>query len=96
MQLDHECIIGLYYDIDGAGSLINYNMLEKRVSDDAELEKICKLDPIYYTIYHNYKHYKMSDYFDNRKSTNLLKFDFCPYCGCEIDWYGMRERAKCM
>lgn len=29
----------------------------------------------------------------NRKSTNLTRFDFCPYCGKKIDWKEIRENG---
>ena len=30
--------------------------------------------------------YSFKDYCDKRKSTNLTRFEFCPYCGKKIDW----------
>lgn len=30
------------------------------------------------------KLYTLADYFDKRKSTNLTRFNYCPYCGKEI------------
>lgn len=33
-----------------------------------------------------WKEYTLQDYADKRKSTNLIRFDFCPYCGRKIDW----------
>lgn len=30
--------------------------------------------------------YKLEDYYDRRKSTNLLRFNYCPTCGAKINW----------
>lgn len=30
--------------------------------------------------------YTRQDYYDRRKSTNLLRFNFCPICGEKIIW----------
>lgn len=32
-----------------------------------------------------------SDYFDRRKSTDLTRFNFCPYCGNRIDWRKLKH-----
>lgn len=34
--------------------------------------------------------YRLADYLDKRKSTNLLHFNFCPVCGKEIDYKLLR------
>ena len=35
--------------------------------------------------------YSFNDYCDKRKSTNLTRFEFCPYCGKKIDWKKIKE-----
>ena len=35
--------------------------------------------------------YSFKDYCDRRKSTNLARFKFCPYCGKKIDWKKIKE-----
>ena len=38
-------------------------------------------------------YYKLADYADRRKSTDLTRFTYCPYCGKKIDWKKIRENA---
>ena len=35
--------------------------------------------------------YSFKDYCDRRKSTNLERFEFCPYCGKKIDWKKIKK-----
>lgn len=37
------------------------------------------------------KIWQLSDYGDLRKSTNLKRFQHCPYCGAQIDWKAIRR-----
>lgn len=41
-----------------------------------------------------YRSYSFNDYCDKRKSTNLTRFEFCPYCGKKIDWKKIKEENK--
>ena len=38
--------------------------------------------------------YSFKDYCDRRKSTNLTRFEFCPYCGKKIDWKKITNEGK--
>ena len=38
--------------------------------------------------------YTLLDYTDKRKSTNLVRFDYCPYCGHRINWKEIREEEN--
>ena len=38
------------------------------------------------------KEYTLKDYCDKRKSTNLTRFEYCPYCGSKIDWKKIKNR----
>lgn len=38
-----------------------------------------------------YKEWRLEDYFDKRKNTDLARFDYCPYCGKKIDWRKMKH-----
>lgn len=35
--------------------------------------------------------YTINDYADRRKSTNLTRFNYCPYCGEKINWKCIKE-----
>ena len=38
--------------------------------------------------------YTLKDYSDRRKSTNITRFDYCPYCGEKIDWNKIHKISK--
>ena len=38
--------------------------------------------------------YSFKDYCDKRKSTNLTRFEFCPYCGKKIDWKKIKSEGN--
>ena len=85
---NHECIIGLIYHTDYS-ELCTLNMLRKSIDETKELNEISR--KYRYGIYGF--EYTMQDYGDHRKSTNLTRFDFCPYCGKKIDWKEIRENG---
>lgn len=37
----------------------------------------------------------LEKYMDRRVSTNLTRFEYCPFCGEKIDWKRLKEKAKC-
>ena len=87
-----ECVIGIinyeeYYDLATVAELehlVEYRIeFNKRVrSEYGEIDDLL------------YKEWSLADYFDRRKSTNLTRFDYCPFCGKKIDWRWLkRERA---
>lgn len=41
-----------------------------------------------------HKVYTLADYADRRKSTDLHRFKYCPYCGKKIDWAGIRRASN--
>lgn len=90
--MEHEHVIGLYHDADNS-SLITLVELKNKCSIEVEIKKIIDVDPVYASIYHStyFCNYKIGDYLDRRKSTNLSRFDYCPVCGNKIDWKKMRE-----
>ena len=78
---NHNCIIGLIYDLDYC-HLITKNQLVEYVDEKKELNKIA--ETFNYPL--KQKIWELSDYADKRKSTDLTRFDFCPFCGNKIDW----------
>ena len=82
-MINHECIIGLLYYIDSC-DLVTVSKLKQHIRERIE-DNI--LNDKYYSLpYLKNKEWLLSDYADKRKSTNLKRFDFCPYCGEKIDW----------
>lgn len=60
--------------------------------DDTQLVTVSELkELIEECLYHRYS---FEDYCDRRKSTNLTRFEFCPYCGKKIDWKKIKEENK--
>ena len=39
------------------------------------------------------KYYTLADYCDKRKSTDILRFEYCPMCGEKIDWKAIKDGA---
>ena len=91
-MIEHECIIGLYYD-NTDSRLTTLNGLKYLASEREELEKVVSLDPVYAVAYHSYKRYTLSEYLDKRRNVNMKRFDFCPLCGKRIDWKEMRKQC---
>lgn len=86
----HECIIGLLNELEGS-ELVSCLELQLYVKEQESKKESYENDP-YYRITHFPKFfYSLSDYCDKRKSTNLTRFDFCPYCGNKIDWKALRK-----
>lgn len=82
-MINHECIIGLLSYIDSC-ALVTVSKLKQHIRERIE-DNI--LNDKYYSLpYLKNKEWLLSDYADKRKSTNLKRFDFCPYCGEKIDW----------
>lgn len=81
----HECTIGIWGDYEDTRT-ITFRELKKEADNNIEMLEYCKGTGYSYST-----PYSLSDYLDNRKSTNLEKFKFCPYCGKEIDWKKLRS-----
>ena len=93
MALEHECIIGLYYDVD-IDRLTTFRGLKYLSSYNEEIRRATNLDPVYAKIYYDHcNKYEFKDYFDKRKSVNMKRFEYCPMCGEKIDWKEMKKIA---
>lgn len=76
----HECYIGLWND--DYTRLITFEEIIQEVKSHNRTYEYAKKE---YGIDLG-QPFKLSDYFDRRKSTNLNHFNYCPYCGEKIDW----------
>lgn len=85
----HECIIGNLYD-DGL-HLATLKELKDYIKETKEYNLFVRNS--YPSISQNLlaAEYTLKDYCDKRKSTNLTRFEFCPYCGKKIDWKKIKE-----
>ena len=76
---NHECTVGLWYGTDDS-ELLTLKELEDHIEDKIEIDKMLVID-----CGMQRKVFNLVDYFDKRKSTNFSWFNYCPYCGKEID-----------
>ena len=91
----HECIIGLLNDYDNT-KLVIINELLQEIKDEVS---VCNYLSLLYKEYgiidkEIESTYTLKDYCDKRKSTNLTRFDYCPYCGKKIDWKKIKNEGK--
>lgn len=90
---EHECIIGLWHEYSNT-HLITISELLKDIQNEYEAyDYLCRL----YSecgIDKPETPYALKDYCDRRKSTNLTRFEFCPYCGKKIDWKKIKNEGK--
>lgn len=78
---DCEHVIGMVYDYDDT-RLVTLCELEKHIAHN---------NRIYTSFLSSRIPYKLSDYTDKRKTTDLSRFEYCPICGEKIDWKAMKE-----
>ena len=92
---EHECVIGELYDYDNT-RLVTTNELLQEIKDRIlQCKYMNDLYKEYTMIDINIRpNYTLKDYCDRRKSTNLTRFEFCPYCGKKIDWKKIKEENK--
>lgn len=81
-----ECVIGLWVDYDDTKT-VTFRQLKYEVESNASFAE-WKNKNLSGT---NMEVKTLNDYLDKRKSTNLQRFDYCPYCGKKIDWKVLRE-----
>ena len=77
-----ECWIGVRYDYE-----------DTDITTLAELKEhieIMKRLPSYF----HQNPYELVDYCDKRKSTDLTRFNYCPFCGKKIDWKAIKEMEE--
>ena len=89
---EHECIIGLLH-ISRDEMLVTLSDLLYDINFHMELYNGTKEE--YWNYWASRKlPYTLNDYCDRRKSTNLTRFEFCPYCGKKIDWKKIKSEGK--
>jgi len=81
-----ECIIGIWSEYSSY-DLITYNDLKVNVK---EYNDNCDLFNRVWNVT-EYKNKTIQDFLDRRKSSNLIHFNNCPYCGKKIDWKELRK-----
>ena len=85
---DHECVIGLLYQNDNI-DLCNLSSLKEHIQERKEFNVEAKKYNMPYLVM---TEWTLRDYADKRISTDLTRFDFCPYCGKKIDWKEIKKQ----
>ena len=76
---EHECVIGL---LNGT-ELATVSILKKHIIDKIKYNTYLReIGIVTGWIYH--KAWTMKDYADRRKSTDLIRFGYCPNCGADM------------
>lgn len=81
-----DCVIGLLNRGYEGCELVTLQQLKNRIAEKRYYNEV--LVPTYATepARHLQKVWQLKDYGDFRKSTDLTRFKYCPYCGKEINW----------
>lgn len=83
----HECVIGLYHLYDES-ILVTETELHKQMTETNSLCELIDKQGLGYIKPHRWT---LRDYCDRRISTNLVQFDYCPYCAKKIDWRVLKQ-----
>ena len=70
-----EHAIGFICDY-GNSDIITLEELKERIES---MKELCEKEYIF-------KYYTLSDYCDFRKSVDIQRFNYCPFCGEKIEW----------
>ena len=84
MSKKHECVIGLLSNYAG-GEIVTLEELMNHIQERIHFNEIVGNEAIKEIVW------TLKDYSNGRKSTDFLKFHFCPMCGKKIDWKKIRE-----
>ncbi len=90
IKICDNCIIGLYLDD------YNHNITLEELEEEIEIHNKrvdCHIECYGKNIL-NLKKISMKNYLDNRRSNNLYKYNYCPYCGEKIKWNEIKEKYK--
>ena len=90
--MTNECYIGLWHNYEDS-ELCTYDGLKRRLADKEETDRYWAKDPLYSQIHTPWK-WTLQDYLDMRKTVNMTRFHYCPWCGKKIDWAAMRKELR--
>lgn len=74
-----ECAIGEWLDYEDTGLITEKGLFEGVGTRNRYIKEQYRIT--------------VADYCDFRKTVNLIRFKFCPWCGKEIDWKAIKRRA---
>jgi hypothetical protein len=82
-----DCYIGVWYDWENS-DIVTLSDLKEHIKDTNNLIDFREKMKIPLS---NSKKVSLSDYCDKRRTNNLTRFDYCPFCGKKIDWKSIKE-----
>lgn len=90
---NHDCVIGLVCRYESY-ELATLEDLKRHIAETAEFNTSLKNDGLEHAVWLYHKEWSLKDYCDKRRSTDLTRFDYCPYCGKKIEWKKIKEESK--
>lgn len=84
MRKKHKCVIGLLSNYNG-GEIVTLEELMKHIQERIRFNEYARGEAMKETVW------SLKDYSDEGRSTDFLRFDFCPFCGKKVDWKKIRE-----
>lgn len=87
---DH--IIGLLYGNDYT-RLVTHQKLQEQIDNHKKYNQYI-LEQFGNNSSLKIKEYDWDDYADKRKNTNIIRFDYCPFCGEKISWKTFKNKEK--
>lgn len=88
----HRCTIGLLLYHSEYSELVTLDELKAHIKDNIEFNKSLDEDPIFRNVKDlRAKVWKIKDYADWRRNTDLTRFHYCPECGAVIEWAVIRR-----
>lgn len=81
----HECTIGMLLELEDS-KLVTLNELKEHIDETNEFRSGNITILKYINPKGNFKQISLNDYKDARKSNDLYRFEYCPYCGQKINW----------
>lgn len=88
-----ECVIGIINDYDNT-RMVTLGGLKYHIKDRLKLKQAFEKDVLFKEYNHGIKGWNLTDYCDKRKSTDLTRFNYCPFCSKKIDWKAIRGGAN--
>ena len=85
-----ECCIGIKYDYENT-ELVTLAELKGYIEREKRLSEYHKNSDWWQSMCNKYT---LDDYCDKRKSTDLTRFNYCPFCGKRIDWKAIKANRS--
>lgn len=82
MEKDCQCVIGMLHDYENTQLITLQDLIEHIENERRYIERNKQMG----VTFPNYRLRELADYCDFRKSTDVTRFRFCPFCGNEIKW----------